>query len=94
MTTLEALAATTPDGLVESRRPVLSVLASLLRNPLQAMPPEVYRERLVLATTGRRTSLYVCDPALIQEVLTRQAGRLGKATSSARCSAPPSVRAC
>jgi cytochrome P450 len=78
VTTLEALAATTPDGLVESRRPVLSVLASLLRNPLQAMPPEVYRERLVLATTGGRTSLYVCDPALIQEVLTRQAGRLGK----------------
>ncbi|MBX9876594.1 MAG: cytochrome P450, partial [Beijerinckiaceae bacterium] len=61
MTTLEALAATAPEGLVESRRPVLSVLASLLRNPLQAMPPEVYRERLVLATTGGRTSLYVCD---------------------------------
>ncbi|OYW99502.1 MAG: hypothetical protein B7Z14_11745 [Bosea sp. 32-68-6] len=65
MTTLEALAATTPDGLVESRRPAISVLASLLRNPLQAMPPEVYRERLVLAKTGGRTSLYVCDPALI-----------------------------
>lgn len=78
VTTLDALDATEPSGLVESRRPALSVIASLLRNPLQAMPPEVYREKLVLAKTGGRTSLYVCDPALIQEALTKQAASLGK----------------
>lgn len=78
MTTLDALDATAPSGLVTSRRSAISVIASLLRNPLQAMPPEVYRERLVLAKTGGRTSLYVCDPALIQEALTKQAGKLGK----------------
>lgn len=78
MTTFASLDATAPSGLVESRRPALSVIASLLRNPLQAMPPEVYRERLVLAKTGGRTSLYVCDPALIQEALTKQAACLGK----------------
>ncbi len=78
MTTLDALDATEPSGLVTSRRPALAVIASLLRNPLQAMPPEVYRERLVLAKTGGRTSLYVCDPALIQEALTKQAAHLGK----------------
>jgi cytochrome P450 len=78
VTTLDALALTQPPGLVESRRATLSVIASLLRNPLQALPPEVYRERLVLAKTAGRSSLYVCDPALIQEALTRQAGKLGK----------------
>ncbi len=78
MTTLDALDMPPSPGLVESRRPTLSVIASLLRNPLQALPSEVYRERLVLAKTGGRTSLYLCDPALIQEALTRQAGRLGK----------------
>ncbi|HEY5795038.1 MAG TPA: cytochrome P450 [Bosea sp. (in: a-proteobacteria)] len=78
MTTLTALDATPPSGLVESRRPALSVIASLLRNPLQAMPREVYREKLVLAKTGGRTSLYVCDPPLIQEALTKQAASLGK----------------
>lgn len=78
MTMSTTLDATESFGLVESRRPALSVIASLLRNPLQAMPPEVYREKLVLAKTGGRTSLYVCDPALIQEALTRQAGKLGK----------------
>lgn len=78
MTTLDALDSSAPTALFTSRRPALSVIAALLRNPLQAMPPEVYRERLVLAKTGRRTSLYVCDPALIQEALTKQAGKLGK----------------
>ena len=78
MTTLDALDATEPSGLVTSRRPALFVIASLLRNPLQAMPPEVYREKLVLAKTGGQTSLYVCDPALIQEALTKQAANLGK----------------
>lgn len=77
MTTLTAMDAA-PSGLVESRRPALSVIASLLRNPLQAMPREVYREKLVLAKTGGRTSLYVCDPPLIQEALTKQAALLSK----------------
>lgn len=78
MTMSTTLDVTQSFGLVESRRPALSVIASLLRNPLQAMPPEVYREKLVLAKTGGRTSLYVCDPALIQEALTKQADKLGK----------------
>jgi cytochrome P450 len=66
------------DGLVVSRRPALSVIAALLRDPLHAMPPEVYGERMVLAKTGGRTSLYVCDPPLIQDALTRHADKLGK----------------
>ena len=78
MTALAALDATAPTGLVESRRSTLAVIASLLRNPLKAIPPEVYRETLVLSKTGGRSSLYVCDPALIQEALTRQAAKLGK----------------
>jgi cytochrome P450 len=78
VTPLTADEAAAPSGLVTSRRPALSVIAALLRNPLQAMPREVYRERLVLAKTGGRTSLYVCDPPLIQEALTKQAAALGK----------------
>lgn len=78
MTTSATLDASAASGFFESRRPALSVIALLLRDPLRAMPPEVYRERLVLAKTATRTSLYVCDPPLIQEALTKRAACLGK----------------
>lgn len=70
--------ASATDGLFVTRRPALAVLLALLRNPLRAMPAEAFRERLVLARTAGRTSLYVCDPPLIQEALTRHADKLGK----------------
>jgi cytochrome P450 len=69
---------TLPDGLVETTRGTLAVVAALIRNPLQAIPPEAFSERMVLAKVGGRTSLYVCDPPLIQDALARHADKLGK----------------
>lgn len=63
---------------VETSRNPLGLFAAILRNPLTALPPEIFREKLVLATVGGRQSLYVCDPPLIQEALVRQAGHLNK----------------
>lgn len=67
-----------PEGVTRTRRNAVSTVAALLRNPLRSMPPQVYRDRLVLARTGSRTSLYICDPPLIQEALTRHADKLDK----------------
>lgn len=79
MTTLADSADTAPaDDLVRTRRSLFTVLAALIRNPLQAVPPEAFSERLVLAKAGGRTSLYVCDPVLIQEALTKHSDKLGK----------------
>lgn len=66
------------DGLVETRRSPLGLFAAILRNPLTALPPEIFREKLVLASVAGRQSLYVCDPALIQEALVRNAAALDK----------------
>lgn len=66
------------DGLVETKRSPLELFAAILRNPLSALPPEIFRERLVLASVAGRQSLYVCDPPLIQEALVKNAAHLGK----------------
>lgn len=66
------------DRFVEIRRSPIGLFAAILRNPLKAQPPEIFRERLVLSRFGRRASLYVCDPALIQEALVKRAAHLGK----------------
>lgn len=46
------------DGLVETKRSPLGLFAAILRNPLSALPPEIFRERLVLASVAGRQSLY------------------------------------
>lgn len=66
------------DGVVETRRSPLSLFAAILRNPLAALPPEIFRERLVLARVAGRQSLYICDPPLIQEALVKNAANLDK----------------
>lgn len=66
------------EGLVETSRSPLGLFAAILRNPLTALPQEIFREKLVLASVAGRQSLYVCDPALIQEALVKNAASLGK----------------
>lgn len=78
MTIADAETALRPEGLVETSRSSLAMFASILRNPLTALPPEIFREKLVLAKAGGRESLYVCDPPLIQEALVRNAASLNK----------------
>ncbi len=71
----EHLAAT---GIAQTSRSPIGLFAAILRNPLTALPPEIFREKMVLADVGGKQSLYVCDPPLIQEALVRQAGHLNK----------------
>jgi cytochrome P450 len=83
-----AAAKTDPEIPFRSRRSSLTVLTSLLRNPLQAIPPEAFSEKLVLSRVAGRDSLYICDPALIQEALLRNAGALSKGDTLRRVLAP------
>ncbi len=66
------------EGLAETRQSPLRLFAAILRNPLTALPPEIFRERLVLSSVAGRQSLYVCDPPLIQEALVKNAACLDK----------------
>ncbi|WP_310160318.1 cytochrome P450 [Bosea sp. BE125] len=77
-----------PEVPFRSRRSSLAVLTSLLRNPLEAIPPEAFSEKLVLSRVAGRDSLYICDPALIQEALLRNADALSKGDTMRRVLGP------
>jgi cytochrome P450 len=64
--------------LIETKRSALGLFAAVVRDPLRALPSEIFREKLVLATAGNQQSLYVCDPQLIQDLLVKNAPRLEK----------------
>lgn len=66
------------EDLARTQQSPLALFAAILRNPLTALPPEIFRERLVLSTVAGRQSLYICDPALIQEALVKNAACLDK----------------
>jgi cytochrome P450 len=68
----------TSGGVVETRRSPLGLFAAIIRNPLTALPDEIFTEKLVLASVAGRQSLYVCDPPLIQEALVKNAANLDK----------------
>ncbi|POR52337.1 cytochrome P450 [Bosea psychrotolerans] len=84
----DAAAEIAPEIPFRSRRSSLAVLTALLRNPLSAIPPEAFSEKLVLARVAGRDSLYICDPALIQEALLRNADALGKGDTMRRVLGP------
>ena len=75
-------------GIVTSRRSTAAVLAALLREPLSALPPEVYAAPLVAETVAGRRRLHVLDPALIQEALVRRADDLEKTEDVRRVLGP------
>lgn len=66
------------EGVVALRRPTLRMLATIVRDPLGAIPAQSYRERMVVTRNAGRLRVYVSDPALIQEALVRHAAHLGK----------------
>lgn len=65
-------------GVTVSRRSPLQVLPALVRDPLQALPPEVYHEPLVYSKVAGRERILITDPALIHEALLRNADSLSK----------------
>ena len=59
-------------AVTSSRRLDLSTLRAVVRNPLDALPPEVFAAPLVRGVGGTPQRWYVMDPELIQDVLVRR----------------------
>ncbi len=76
------------DGVVVSRRSSLRVLRAVVRNPLEALPPEVFHARMVVSRVFRQNRIYLADPALIHEVLVRQADSFSKGVEIKRVLGP------
>lgn len=70
------------------RRSMAAVLVAVIRNPLQALPPEVFRERVVFARRAGKTHVYLSDPALIHEALVGNADALSKGENVRRALGP------
>ena len=77
-----------PAQVAVSGRSTVAVLAALLRDPLRALPPEVYTAPLVAETVAGRRRVHVLDPALIQEALVRHADDLVKTEDLRRVLGP------
>src|SRR3712207_4609329 len=75
-------------GIAVSRRSPLSVLPALVRDPLRALPPEVYHEPIVYSQVAGRQRILLSDPALIHEALVRNADSLSKGEDVRRALGP------
>ncbi|MBQ0823461.1 cytochrome P450 [Microvirga sp. HBU67558] len=75
-------------GVAVSRRSPLSVVPALVRDPLQALPPEIYREPVVYSQVAGRRRILLADPALIHEALVRNADALNKGEDVRRALGP------
>ena len=71
-----------------SRRLDLSTLRAVVRNPLDALPPEVFEAPLVKGVGGTPQRWYVLEPELIQDVLVRRADRFPKTPENKRVLGP------
>ncbi len=71
-----------------SRRLDLRTLRAVVRNPLDALPPEVFDAPLVEGVGGSPKRWYLLDPELIQEVLVRRADRFPKTPENRRVLGP------
>ena len=71
-----------------SRRSSIATLFAIVRNPIEATPPECFHEPLVSAPLFGRPRLYLSDPVLIHEAYVRNADRLSKGVVVPRVLAP------
>ena len=58
--------------------PLHRYLFRFVRNPLSSLPQAAYEERIIVYDNGRAKIVWVCDPALIEEVLLHGAERFPK----------------
>jgi cytochrome P450 len=58
--------------------PLHKYLFRFVRNPLSSLPQAAYEERIIVYDNGRANIVWVCDPALIEEVLLHGAERFPK----------------
>lgn len=75
-------------GVAVSRRSPLSVIPALVRDPLRALPPEIYHEPVVYSQVAGRRRVLLADPALIHEALVRNAEALNKGEDVRRALGP------
>lgn len=75
-------------GVVWGKRSSFEEITSLLRNPIDLMPAEAFTERLVLTRTFGKVRAYVCDPALVRELLVGHADDLEKSAVTKRLLSP------
>jgi cytochrome P450 len=66
----------------------LQLVRAVARNPLEAWPAAVYRERIYRSRAFGRETVFVCDPELIRQVLVDQADAFVKAESLRRALRP------
>ena len=76
------------DTVAVSRRWTPRVLGTIIRNPLAALPPEIYDHPVTLTSVLGRTRVYVTDPELIQDALVRQGDALAKSPELIRILGP------
>ena len=75
-------------GIAVSRASPVSVLSAIVRNPLDALPPEIFREPLVYSRIAGSRRIMLADPALIHEALVRNADVLVKGEDVQRILGP------
>ncbi len=61
---------------------------SLIRNPLNALPPEIFNEPAVFIRVGGTMRVHLADPVLIHEALVKNAHLLGKGEDVRRALGP------
>lgn len=66
----------------------LKALAAVVRNPLDALPPEIFTEPLVFTKMAGEMKVYLADPALIHEALVKNADCLWKGDQVQRTLGP------
>ncbi|MFN7090299.1 MAG: cytochrome P450 [Allorhizobium sp.] len=70
------------------RTPTAQALISLVRNPLEAVPPSIFTEPLVFSRTAGRVTVWIADPVLVHEALVKNADALGKGDQVRRALGP------
>ncbi|MGE8106423.1 cytochrome P450 [Allorhizobium sp. NPDC080224] len=70
------------------RTPTARALISLVRNPLDAMPPSIFTEPLVFSRTAGRVSVWIADPVLVHAALVKNADALWKGDQVRRALGP------
>ncbi|MGV2065289.1 cytochrome P450 [Agrobacterium sp. 22-226-1] len=87
-TDLRTASPDTPGIAPVSKFATARVALSLIRNPLKALPPEIFSEPAVFTRLGGVMRVHLADPALIHEALVKNAHLLGKGEDVRRALGP------
>ena len=77
-----------PEGTVVSRRPAWTLLRALIRNPLEALPPEIFSEPIVFSQVNGSVRIHLADPEMIRAALVDHADHLTKSSDLRRALGP------